>query len=100
MLMNKNFKTLILIAGVAIALGIYAWDKSHFTFLDAKRIDPSCEIDKRCGDLVGVDCNAEADGPYYYINKKTGEKIAGCGGFCMTGECTNCPPKEWTCGSY
>jgi hypothetical protein len=60
---------------------------------------PSCRFARACGDdLIGVDCNAAADGPYHYVRRADLEIIASCGGACMAGGCTNCPPKEWTCG--
>ena len=59
----------------------------------------SCRFARACGDdLIGVDCNAAADGPYHYVRRADLEIIASCGGACMAGGCTNCPPKEWTCG--
>lgn len=60
----------------------------------------SCSFARACGDdLLGIDCNAAADGPYYYVRRDDLEIIAKCGGHCMTGKCTNCPPKEWTCSA-
>ncbi len=59
---------------------------------------PSCRFARACGDdLLGIDCNAAADGPYHYVKRADLEIISTCGGACMGGECTNCPPKEWTC---
>ncbi len=53
-----------------------------------------------CGEeLIGIDCNAAADGPYYYAKRSDLEIISTCGGACMGGECTNCPPKEWSCSA-
>jgi hypothetical protein len=57
----------------------------------------ACKAEKTCGALLGIDCNAAVDGPYYYVKAGTLEVVARCGGFCMGGGCTNCPPKEWTC---
>lgn len=65
-------------------------------YLDLEHLDESCHIDQTCGDLVGVDCNSAADGPYYYVKKSTGKVVSFCGGYC-DGRCTNCPPKQWTC---
>lgn len=60
----------------------------------------SCRFARACGDdLLGIDCNAAADGPYYYVRRDDLEIIAKCGGHCMTGTCTDCPPKEWTCSA-
>jgi len=56
-----------------------------------------CRLKAACGDLLGIDCDSAADGPYYYVNATTLEKVSTCGGACMGGRCTNCPPKEWTC---
>ena len=60
----------------------------------------SCHFERACGKLLGIDCDAAADGPYYYVKADTLEKVASCGGYCMGGRCTNCPPKEWTCATY
>jgi hypothetical protein len=59
----------------------------------------NCSLHKECGALLGIDCQSAADGPYYYVKKDTLEVVARCGGFCMGGHCTNCPPAGWTCGS-
>jgi len=32
--------------------------------------------------------------------RKTGKIVSRCGGYCMTGKCNNCPPKEWKCDTY
>ncbi|MEZ4384795.1 MAG: hypothetical protein R3A79_25925 [Nannocystaceae bacterium] len=59
----------------------------------------SCRFARACGEaLIGVDCNAAADGPYYYLRRADLEIVATCGGACMAGDCKACPPKEWTCG--
>ena len=61
----------------------------------------SCRFARACGDdLIGVDCNAAADGPYHYVRRADLEIIASCGGACMGGNCTNCPPEGWTCEQY
>lgn len=59
-----------------------------------------CVFERACGGLWGIDCDAAVDGPYYYVKATTLEKVSDCGGFCMGGRCTNCPPKEWTCATY
>ena len=63
-----------------------------------------CSAPVFCKDLVYIDCHSEVDGPAYYLDKTTGERISECGGACMkpSGEQLNvcqtmCPPKEWTC---
>lgn len=65
-----------------------------------KKFGNQCRFERRCGEMVGADCNAAADGPYYYLQAKTLEKVSTCGGACMMGNCTNCPPKGWNCPSY
>jgi hypothetical protein len=57
----------------------------------------TCKADKTCQGVLGIDCNAAVDGPYYYVKVGSLEVVSRCGGFCMGGRCTNCPPKEWTC---
>lgn len=59
-----------------------------------------CQIDQECGNLVGIDCNSAADGPYLYVNKNTEIIVEYCGGYCMGNDpevCQNCPPLEWNC---
>jgi hypothetical protein len=69
-----------------------------------KKYGLTCTLDKSCGDIVGIDCNAAVDGPYYYVNKVSGDIISKCGGFCLTSDpeqleiCrTMCPPPAWDC---
>lgn len=68
------------------------------------RFGQECRLERTCGPLWGVDCDAAADGPYYYVRVKPTalEVITTCGGACMGGRCTNCPPKNegWTCPTY
>jgi hypothetical protein len=49
--------------------------------------------------MIGVDCKAAVDGPYYYVRRESLEVVSTCGGACMRG-CTNCPPSDWTCATY
>lgn len=65
-----------------------------------KQFGDHCRFERACGALWGIDCDAAVDGPYYYVKAETMEKVASCGGNCMGGRCTNCPPKEWTCATY
>jgi hypothetical protein len=59
--------------------------------------DHQCKFVQACGDLMLIDCYVAADGPAYYVDQKTIKVEATCGGACMGGRCTNCPPKAWTC---
>lgn len=69
-----------------------------------KRFGNECRLERTCGPLWGVDCHAASDGPYYYVRPRPDrlEEITVCGGACMGGRCTNCPPKKegWTCAVY
>ncbi len=65
-----------------------------------KQFGEACRLERTCGDLLGVDCNAAADGPYYYAQRSDLKTVATCGGACMGGRCTDCPPKAWTCPTY
>jgi len=56
----------------------------------------SCQFIQECGDVILVDCNSAADGPAYYIDRRSTKLVARCGGACMGG-CVGCPPKAWTC---
>ncbi len=64
-----------------------------------QRFGESCRPERSCGGLLGVDCNAAVDGPYYYVEHADLKVVATCGGACMRG-CTDCPPKAWTCATY
>jgi hypothetical protein len=50
---------------------------------------------------VAVNCKAEVDGPFYYVDERSGEIVAACGGLCEARNCdlSKCPPKEWTCAT-
>ncbi|QSQ22131.1 hypothetical protein JY651_44525 [Pyxidicoccus parkwayensis] len=71
--------------------------------LDLNALGRGCRVDATCGDLVGVDCGQDVDGPYYYVEKPTGRIVEYCGGACMLGPspdsplCRHCPPLGWTC---
>lgn len=58
-----------------------------------------CRHERSCGGMMGIDCKAAVDGPYYYVRSSTLEVVSVCGGACMRG-CTNCPPRDWTCATY
>lgn len=61
---------------------------------------PHCRAERVCRDMLGIDCNAAADGPYFYVSLETFDELAKCGGACMMGDCKNCPPKNWDCPTY
>jgi len=65
-----------------------------------QRFGDHCRLERTCGALWGIDCEAAVDGPYYYVKPDTLEVVSRCGGYCMGGRCTNCPPKEWNCATY
>ena len=56
----------------------------------------SCKFIQACGDVILVDCNSAADGPAYYIDRRSSRLLARCGGACMGG-CVGCPPQAWRC---
>lgn len=68
------------------------------------RFGNRCRLERTCGPLWGVDCEAAVDGPYYYVRVRPDrlETISTCGGACQGGRCTSCPPKAegWTCAVY
>lgn len=66
----------------------------------SEKFGERCKLERSCGDLLGVDCGAAVDGPYYYVQRADLKTVATCGGACMTGRCTDCPPKAWTCPTY
>lgn len=59
-----------------------------------------CRYERACGELLGVDCDSAVDGPYHYVRRDSLELVSRCGGACMGGACTDCPPKAWTCPTY
>ncbi len=63
-----------------------------------------CGIARQCGALSLIDCNSAGDGPAYYVRTATLEIVMRCGGYCLApledlkgDQCSECPPKEWTC---
>jgi len=64
-----------------------------------QRFGEACRPERSCGGLLGVDCNAAVDGPYYYVEHADLKVVSTCGGACMRG-CTDCPPKAWACATY
>jgi hypothetical protein len=58
----------------------------------------ACKVADSCGDLIYIDCNAAADGPAFYIDRKAAQLLSTCGGACMAG-CKDCPPSAWTCSA-
>lgn len=93
-----------LLVTLAILVIHYLLDKysKRDKYNQIKTIDLNSTSCKKeyCGNLVGVDCGAAIDGPYYYVKRDTGKIVSYCGGYCMDGKCTNCPPREWTCSRY
>ena len=65
-----------------------------------RQFGEKCRLERTCGDLLGIDCDAAVDGPYYYVRRESLEIVSRCGGYCMSGTCTDCPPKAWTCPTY
>jgi len=64
-----------------------------------QRFGQTCRPERACGGLLGVDCDAAVDGPYYYVRQSDLAVVSTCGGACMNG-CTDCPPRAWTCATY
>lgn len=90
------FKQLsILVVIIFLALISYHWRRSVIVIYGYSPF--TCRLHDHCGNLIGIDCNSAADGPYNYVSLWTGRTLSYCGGACMSG-CQNCPPAEWTCG--
>lgn len=64
-----------------------------------QRFGDRCRPERACGGMLGVDCDAAVDGPYYYVDHTDLKVVSTCGGACMSG-CTDCPPKAWACATY
>lgn len=55
---------------------------------------PQYKFAVSCGDILGVDHNSSGDGPYEFISKDTGDRLATCSFW--QGDCQ--VPKGWICG--
>ncbi|RJQ37345.1 hypothetical protein C4552_01100 [Candidatus Parcubacteria bacterium] len=97
-----------IIAGIGIALmGIATVD----LYISSQRVNPVTkainpaaygplcgQISGTCNGIVAINCHAEMDGPFYYVDEATGDIISTCGGECLFGTCEGqCPPAAWTC---
>ncbi len=75
----------------------------HFNILPIYSGPLTCDMPRKCGDIVMVDCMSAVDGPQNYYNNVTGEVVMYCGGACLGGDlsdpmrCQACPPPEWGC---
>lgn len=103
--MKNRKKTLFLFLAATVLLAVlfFGWRSLRREKIDLDNLGGGCNITSECGDLVGVNCKAEVDGPYYYVNKYTSEIVEYCGGYCQApgGKyCRHCPPKEWNCKTY
>lgn len=68
--------------------------------IDPKKYGRECEYVNECNNIVAINCKAEVDGPFLYVDKNSGEILEYCGGYCMVESeknCQNCPPKNWNC---
>jgi hypothetical protein len=88
-------RKILMILSIFILLLILGCNK-----IDPKKYGNNCRIERTCGDMIGIDCQSNLDGPYYYIDGNSGNIISTCGGACMGGTCTNCPPTGWNCETY
>lgn len=96
-----------IIVGVLIAVIIFMQliPDNNISSINPKDYGRSCKVhDLTCDGVVGIDCDSAADGPYYYVDEKTGEILSSCGGACRTSDeeqieiCeTKCPAEEWNC---
>lgn len=48
-----------------------------------KKYGDVCRVDIQCQGIAGVDCNQAVDGPYYYVDMRSEEILARCGGALM-----------------
>ena len=104
--MKRNFLIILGITTLLLSLYIlsqYFSPVSQLTSgVNVKKFGRVCEYAGECGNIVAVNCRAEVDGPFLYVDKETEEVIEYCGGHCMTDDptgkyCQNCPPKDWDC---
>jgi hypothetical protein len=80
-----------------ICLIVYLRKSSQLNIINVKNYGVECELAGSCGDIVSVNCKAEVDGPFYYVDKNTGEILEYCGGYCMMDSleyCQHCPPEN------
>jgi len=102
-------KSLLIVLGVAgLFLSLYLFFQYFSPIslvtsgINPKKYGRECEYAGQCGNIVAINCRAEVDGPFYYVDKNIGNIIEYCGGHCMrndpTGKyCQNCPPVDWNC---
>lgn len=105
--MSNRSLTVLLITAVilAVAVGYLMTTNVRVNPLSGQ-INPRAygllcgKIVDECNGLVAINCKADVDGPFYYVEKTTGVIVGECGGFCEARRCdlSKCPPKEWTCG--
>ena len=63
-----------------------------------------CELPKKCGSILAINCGAEVDGPFFYVST-SGEMLMICGGECDVPKedndlsCKSCPYEGWKCGN-
>ena len=106
-LMKRKFliiTAIIFLVSVVIYLGLQFFSPVSQIALgiNAKKYGRECEYAGKCGNIVAINCRAEVDGPFYYVDKSSGKILEYCGGYCEvddpTGKyCQNCPPEEWSC---
>ncbi len=100
--MTKIFTSILFL--ITFLISCTPKDKSEQEILSIMGLESEsgCEVVRNCGDLSMIDCGAAVDGPLYYINVKKKKLVQCCGGCCDTDQregtqCSECPPKEWTC---
>ena len=105
--MNQKF--IVIFGFICILLVISYFGVKFFSPLslltsgiNVKKFGTECEYAGQCGNIVAINCRAEVDGPFYYVEKNRGNIIEYCGGYCEANDptgiyCHNCPPKGWNC---
>lgn len=92
----------VLLKGTSAGFAICPpWEDKDAAAAFKTTIGEQCRVERVCNGVVGVDCHSAADGPYYYYDRASLKELAVCGGACMGGRCTNCPPKQMAgCPTY
>lgn len=61
-------------------------------------IPTHCEVRSSCTFLAKVDCGVSVDGPWVFVDIRSGRIVAACSFMLPPERRPNCPPPEWTCG--
>lgn len=91
-LQDRRFLLVLFVVWLAVMIYFFLVSVNPVSVV---RFGSTCKIINQCHDIVGVDCGALSNKPYYYVNRFTGNIVAVCGGYATN--LSQCPPAAWTC---